>query len=685
MRLPESLKWLEGTWTMTSVLGRALAAISILFLASGVVGGARSASADSIDTTALFFDGHNTLYRSPFGAVMVGTSVTLRFRTAHQGATAVSLIVRDPTAPTTSKSIAMTLDAAHSGATYDFWKATIPLTSVGIWTYDFQVQNGSAQTWYADLPRLGFGAAGAGVSTQPRATQYYLITAYRGGFKVPSWLKGAVMYQIFPDRFYNGDKSNDKKVMNPAYAWHATIIKNWYAPEPTTVDYNQLNYYGGDLQGIIDKFSYLKGLGVNVLYLNPIFQAGTNHGYDTANYKLIAPHFGTLKTFKTLIADAHRDHMKVILDGVFNHTSSDSVYFNRYGHFKDSGAYQSQTSPYYNWYTFQKWPNAYSDYFGIDTLPQLSETTAVKNFIYKSASSVAQYWLAQGADGWRLDHSVGKSDAWWQDFRAALKKRFPNDALICECDYTPSISGLPVLGNIAPFIGVPNLLGNMFDGDMNYPFQQVVMSFFADGSEGLANVPFTASQLLNGLLHITELMPPPAIYGSMNVIGTHDTARALSVLSNNVAEMKQLAALQMAWPGMPEIYYGDEAGETGIGSPDTVKREPFPWSHPNKGLQAFYRKVIHLRETNSALQDGSVRAVSANDANRLVAFERVDGKEVVPVMINDGKAAQSVSVPTAGLKKGTTLVDGVSGKKYKVTGSTLTVHVAAMTTAILVP
>jgi glycosidase len=661
-----------------------MAAGVLILLACGLTG-VRTVKADAIDTAALLFDGHNTLYRAPFGAVTVGTTVTLRFRTAHQGATAVSVTFHDPSAPSSPKQVQMTLDAGHSNSTYDLWQVKQKISSIGIWTYYFQVQNGSAQTYYADQQRLGFGAEGTTVSAPPSAIRYYLITAYHAGFKVPPWLKSAVMYQIFPDRFFNGDKSNDKKVLNPAYDWHATIIKKWTAPEPTTADYNQLNYYGGDLQGVIDKLAYLKSLGVNVLYLNPIFQAGTNHGYDTANYKLIAPHFGTLRTFKALMAAAHKDHMRVILDGVFNHTSSDSVYFNRYGHFKDTGAYQSQGSPYYGWYTFQKWPSAYSDYFGIDTLPQLSEATAVKNFIYKKAGSVAQYWLSLGADGWRLDHSVGKSDTWWQDFRATLKKKFPNDALICECDYAPSISGLPVLGNYPPYIGVPNLLGTMFDGDMNYPFQQVVMSFFAYGSEGLANLPFTATQFLQGVLHIVELMPPPAIYGSMNVIGTHDTARALSVLGGNVAEMKQLVAFQMAWLGMPEIYYGDEAGETGIGSPDTVKRQPFPWSHPNTSLQAFYRKVIHLRESNIALQDGTVRPVSANDSSRLVTFERVDSKEVIPVVINDGKTPQSVSVPTTGIKKGTTLVDGISGKTYKVTGSSLSVHAGATTTAILVP
>jgi glycosidase len=653
-------------------------AIALTVLASGVLAGTRSASADSIDTASLFFDGHNTFYRSPFGAIPTGSSVTVRLRVAHQGATAATAYLIDLSAASpTQTPVPMSLDTAAGTAQHDFWKATMTPTSVGIWGYYFQVQNGTAQAWYGDFvqPRLalGLGAAGKALTASPTVNQLYLISVYQKGFKVPSWLKKAVMYQIFPDRFFNGDKPNDSKVMNPAYTYKATIISDWNAPEPTTDNYNQENYYGGDLQGIIDKLPYLKGLGVNVLYLNPIFQAGTNHGYDTADYKLIAPHFGTLKTFKTLIAKAHKDHIKVILDGVFNHTASDSIYFNRYGHFPNIGAYQSQSSPYYGWYTFQKWPNVYSSYFGIGTLPQLNESDVVKNFIFRDANSVAQYWLKQGADGWRLDHAAGKSATWWQEFRTTLKPKFPNDALICECDY----SGI--------YLGASNLLGNMFDGDMNYPFQLAVISFFAQGPGGYNNLPFSATQFLDAEVHVTELIPRPAAYGSMNVIGTHDTCRALSLVKDSIPEMKQMAAFQMAWLGMPEIYYGDEAGLDGCGSPDTVKRRPFPWSHQNTGLEKFYKKIIALRERNAALVDGSVTPVSADDTNRVVAFLRKDSRQTIPVVINDGSAAQNVSVPTAGIKKGTRLVDGISGKTYTVTGSTLSIHVAATTTAIVVP
>jgi len=656
---------------------RFTAALAGVMILSSVFSGTRPVRAQSINTAALYFNGHLAQYRSPVAALPSGSSVTLHFRTAHDGATTVTVRLDRlyPSPLGTPMQIPMSLDRAGSSSQFDLWRATLTPSSVGIWGFDFLIQDGSAQVWYADDPNGGTGGGGT-AATSPPTAQYHLVV-YQPDFTVPSWLKNAVIYEIFPDRFYNGDNTNDSKVMNPAYRLKATIVKNWNSPEPSTADYNQLNYYGGDLQGIIDKLPYLKGLGVNVLYLTPIFQAGTNHGYDTANYMEIAPHLGTLKTFKALVAAAHKDHMKVILDGVFNHTSSDSVYFNQYGTFNSAGAYQSQSSPYYGWYTFQSWPKQYSSYPGVSTMPELNESDAVKNFIFQSSDSVAQYWLAQGADGWRLDHTVGKSDTYWQEFRTAVKGRFSNDALICECDYSQSAA-----------IGIPKLLGNMFDGDMNYVFQSLALAFFAHGRESpLGIFPFemTASQFLGLMVELTVLIPRPADYASMNLIGSHDTDRALDNVWNSIPEMRQLAALQMTSLGTPMIYYGDEAGLTGSGQPDTAKRKPFPWSHPNKSLQAFYSRVIHLRLANPALRDGSVIPLFANDALRLVAFERQDAKQMIPVIINDGGAAESVYIPTTGMKQGSPLTDSISGKRYTVSGPKISVSVAARSTAILIP
>jgi glycosidase len=646
--------------------------------------GARSANAAAIDAASLFHDGHNLFYRTPFGAVASGTSVTLRLRTAHQGATAATLYVDDNSTPSAAAA-QIPMQVTSSDTQYDYWEGKLAPSAAGFYGYRFLVANGSDQEWYASKA-LTFGAAGQASSNASSGNDYELTSYAPTTFKTPSWMKNAVVYQIFVDRFFNGDKSNDHKLMDPVFGTdqdlpgipaagaHPIVHTNPNDPPTLSLAYGQLDFYGGDLQGVIDKLPYLKKLGINTLYFLPIFQSPTNHGYHTADYMQIAPHYGTLKTFKALIKKAHADKMHAILDGVFDFVASDSKYFNKYGHFTGTGAYQSQSSPYYPWFTFQKWPDQYSSYFSLQYLPALNETDAVKNFIFAGKNSVAQYWLKQGADGWRLDSSNLKSDSFWQGFNQSVQARFPKDVTICECNWPSQ----------PPYFEASHVMAGGFDGAMNYDFRAGANSFFAHGQEGFVNVPFTATQFLNYQVQLLAVTPAPEIYGSMNNVGSHDTDRILDVLNGNVAALEQVAAFQMTWPGAPMIYYGDEAGLRGSGQ-DAFKRLPFPWSNPNTQLQAFYRKVINLRDANQALRDGSVIPLVSDDANRIVAYLRKDSKSAAAVVINDGAAAQDVTIASAGFKSGSTLVDAVSGTKYRVSGATLTVHVTANTTAILVP
>ncbi|HZT96779.1 MAG TPA: glycoside hydrolase family 13 protein, partial [Chloroflexota bacterium] len=515
--------------------------------------------------------------------------------------------------------------------------------------------------WYGQNVLVD-GGPGQTYPDEADATDYNL-TVYLSSFKTPAWMRKAVVYQIFPDRFYNGNPKNDP-VSGTRYGYLTVYKHKSWSELPIAGGYD---FFGGDLQGIIDKLGYLHKLGINALYLNPIFLAPSNHKYDTSNYMQIDPEFGTLKTFKTLIADTKKLGMHVILDGVFNHTGSDSIYFNEYGRFPDVGAYQSKQSKYFPWYTFYNWPSSYQTFQGVDTLPQLSEIPAVQNFIFKKPGSVAQYWLSQGSSGWRLDSPDLKSDAWWRAFRTAIKARYPQSVIIGEY-WQDALNWL---------------LGNEWDGVINYQFRESVLDFFANGTGAQSPNAVDAQGFLSDEMGLLEQYPLPAIYASMNIVDSHDVDRILYDLGGNKRALRLVALFQMTWLGAPTVYYGDEAGLTGATDPDD--RRTFPWSHQDTSLEGFYRKIIHIRLASNALTEGLVRPLLTNVAHRVVAYERLSGARHAIVLINDGSKADTVTVGTIGVKTGTVLHDVLNGNHaYTVgKGSKIAVRLNAMSGAVL--
>ncbi len=656
---------------MTTV--RLAAFLSIVFLASltsvtraapvGLPGanvGGAGASA-TIDTRALLHDPRLLAYRSPFGAVRAGTSVALRLRTAHAGASSVTLLYQQLTTQATGR---QKMSIAKRGPRYDVWTATFVPKDVAVYGYDFLVTYGSDKRWYSDTVAAE-NTSGTAYAHAP--DEQFHLTSFVPTFNTPSWAQDAVYYQIFPDSFFNGDPSNDRDVMPPLGNEPVPTFESESDPPQ-----GQYGFYGGDLQGIDDKLPYLKDLGVNTLYLNPIFLATTNHKYDTSDYFTIDPHFGTMQTLQKLLADAHAAGLRVILDGVFNHTGSDSIYFNQYNRFPDVGAYQSQMSPYFPWYTFGSWPNNPITFPNAANLPQLSESGAVQDFIFRGPDSVAQHWLGVGTDGWRLDAATFKSHSWWQSFRSAVKAKFPEDMLICECD-------------LSPIDATPYLMGNEFDGDMNYRFRDIVLEFFGRGADTEGGFPVSATSFFNQLLEMAQEYPLPALYASMNVVDSHDTSRILSSLRGNKSELRQVATLQATWLGAPSIYYGDEAGMQNAVSPDPsyVSRQFFDWQHPDTNLQAYYRSVLQIRRQNPALRDGTITALTMNNANRIVSFLRRDSRQSVVVAFNDDSKAHTLTLTIAGVSSGAKLTDALSGKPYTVTKGKVSLKLGATSAAIL--
>jgi cyclomaltodextrinase / maltogenic alpha-amylase / neopullulanase len=692
----------------------------------------RQAPGGPIVAAALLHDSRDPFYRSPGGAAPTGHAVTLRLRTAAGNVPQVKLRVFDASALNGHGDVFWySAKLTSTRGTYDYWEVTLPAyRTPRVLTYKWLIGTGAHIAWYEDHydrvhgncdPVGGVGQVYMTGLAEPNCG--YTLNVYAAGFTVPDWVKHAVIYQIFVDRFYDGSTANDALVQPNRYGGRCDgpdgkptatgyyLHANW-DEEPLTPAEN-CDFFGGDLQGVIAKLDYLHGLGVNALYLTPIFMADSNHKYDTTDYTMIDPHFGNLQVWQQLVQKAHALGMHLILDGVFNHTSSDSVYFDRYHTWNSAGADETQASRYADWYQFTTWPG-YNGWFGVDSLPQLTEQQDVRNFVFAGDpsfvqdandaairqqygeqplavngldNSVAKYWLAQGADGWRLDSAESKSDDWWQAFRTAVKSYDPEALVVGEH-----------WGDASQW-----LLGNQEDGTMNYRFRSAVLGFFDHGGidqdQGHdSQIAYTASQFDAHLQAVLEEYPLPAVYASMNLVDSHDTGRILWELGDTpgatpdqVALAKQklrlIALFQMTWIGAPTIYYGDEAGQTQTlkTNVDPSNRRTFPWDNQDLALENWYRTWIGVRHAHPALESGGEKTLLADDANSLFAFERRQGNDLAVVVLNnDGTSTtHTATLALPDVPNGMRLTDAATGEQLTVSGGKVMVPVGGESGRVL--
>ncbi|MBN1640470.1 MAG: alpha-amylase [Anaerolineae bacterium] len=643
-------------------------------------------------------DSRDDLYRIPAGAVPAGTTVVLRVRTFHDDVTGVTARVWDTAAggqtllPMTR--VATTGDPPYG---YDYWETTLPTSAnpTTLW-YRFIVRDGVDEDYYEDDDLFD---GGWGVTYDDSPDRSFQINVYEPGFETPAWIKDAVIYQIFPDRFFNGDPKNDPEPSDPTVYGNPVQIRDWEelpegycrAYEDVACDEGPLgrDFFGGDLQGVKDKLDYLADLGVTAIYFNPIFEAPSNHLYDTTDYFQIDPSFGSIGTYRSLVNAAERRGIRIILDGVFNHTSSDSIYFDRYDRYPKEGAYESLDSRYAAWYTFYEWPASYNSWWGFDSLPVLTEHPEVSAFIYGSDRSVARWWVELGAAGWRLDVAPDKSHTWWQAFRPRVKAVNPDAVILGE-----------IWDDASPW-----LLGNEFDSTMNYRFRRALIGFVngdtQDPNQGYIRglSPTQFDSVLHG---IEEDYPPQAYAATMNLVSTHDTQRILWALTPgarnqegrefdaaNVAEglakLKLLAIIQLTMPGAPTIYYGDEVGLTGDTDPDD--RRPFPWGSEDEDLLAHYQALISLRNAHAFLRTGSYDHLETGnpDADGVYAYGRRDPSGAAIIAVNRDVAGHAVSIDVAGyIPEGTMLTDALSGDVVEVAEGKVSVDVEGRWGAILV-
>ncbi len=590
-----------------------------------------------------YFDPRDTRCKTPFGAAPCSTEV--RFTLFDDAFCGCELLVYREFAGAEDVCPLPPAEGGFAGA------YTAPGEGELCW-YVFRLTR-----WDGTLSYLGKN----GLRPDRDGAARWQLTVYEDT-GTPDWFGRGVTYQIFPDRFRRTGTPDVSGMVG-----HRWLHESWddqpvFRPDEDGQITNR-DFFGGSLAGITEKLDYLQSLSVTTLYLNPIFEAASNHRYDTADYRAIDPLLGDEETFRTLCREAHKRGMRVMLDGVFNHTGSRSRYFNADGFYPELGAAQSQDSPYYDWYSFHPWPTDYDAWWGVKTLPAVNEQRpAYRQFIFKGEDSVVRHWLRCGADGWRLDVADELPGDFIAGIRRAMENEKPDAYLLGEVWEDGS-------NKIAYSQRRRYLLGRETHGLMNYPFRTALLRWLGGGD---------AADFRDSMETLRAHYPPAAFYGAMNFLGTHDTPRILTLLgadhvpaakeeraayalspaqlARGKARLRLAGMLLYGFPGSPTLFYGDEAGMQGFEDP--LNRGTYPWGREDTGLLDFFRALGRLRKERRSLQSGSLTYIYAQGGGLVITREH-EG-ETTMVALNAGDEALTLTLPWP---RGTA-EDGLTGQRF---------------------
>lgn len=577
----------------------------------------------------ILYDSKDTRFKKPFGTLTEGQSCSFNIHIPSSCQTVgvtLELLLEDESE---YRSFAMTPSGANGG--YDVYSASIALYERGLYFYYFRIRTKNES--FA-LYKTGYGM------TNMEEGELWQLSVIPGDFKVPEQYFGAIMYQIFPDRFNSFGECDVSEKLRPFSVHKSRSDTPHFLPNEKGVVENS-DFFGGNLLGIAERLDYLKSLSVELIYLNPIFKAYSNHRYDTADYMKIDEMLGTEEDFKTLCRMAHERGIKVILDGVFSHTGSNSRYFDKDGVF-GGGACSDRMSPYREWYDFKSYPDAYASWWGIPTLPCVRELSeSYLDFIITGDDSVVAHWLRAGADGFRLDVADELPDEFISALRKRLKEIKPSALLIGEVweDASNKIS----YGKRRKYFTDGEL-----DSVMNYPFRNAIIDYVmgVEGGGGFCNTVMT----------VAENYPREVLSVLMNMLSTHDTERILSLLSPEppphgkceqagyrmtegareeaYRRLRIATFLQMTLPGMPSVYYGDEIGTEGLSDP--FCRECFDWSRTESNdFLRWFRSLAEIRSQSATLRLGNVSV--SNPSGGVIRLERRLGKELLIAYTNVGE------------------------------------------------
>ena len=572
----------------------------------------------------ILFDSKKEYYKRPFGCVTPEQICTLRVQIpCAVGTTGVRICLLAENG-TPVRDIEMAFE--NQDGPYDLWKASFSIEQTGLYFYCFSI-TGNTGT---------FRLFKYGDDTNMEDGDLWQISCIPADWTVPQWAIGATVYQVFPDRFCkSGDCDVTGKLM--PYILHETWNEEvfWQPDEQGRILNN--DFFGGNFRGITEKMDYIASLGATILYLNPISKSFSSHRYDTGDYKTPDPMLGTLEDFSAMCDAAHSRGIRVILDGVFSHTGSNSLYFDKDGAFGRNGAYCTPDSPYYSWYQFQNYPNEYKSWWGFDTLPTVNKLDEnFINYIIEGEDSVLAHWLKLGADGFRLDVADELPYPFLKRLKNRLRQLRPDGLLMGEVweDASNKVS----YGQRCRYF-----TEGILDSIMNYPFRTAILDFLRNADSGEA--------FANRVMTIVENYPKQVLHCNMNLLGTHDTPRILTALVDDFdGSREQLAnrrlspeqlelaksrlmlatVLQYTLPGSPSIYYADEAGMEG--GKDPFNRRPYPWGQEDAALISHYKTLGQLRRMYPALQQGDLAFFQAGDHR--IGFVRSLKNSSVKVYIN---------------------------------------------------
>lgn len=574
--------------------------------------------------TRPIYDPLDRFYKSTTGAVPTNVSTKFTLLLPKEtGSTWVNFCVR------TDDSIEKTpMENVGEDSQAYIWSCSFIPKEAGVFAYFFEAEG----AWVPAIIKMDNNLKGSFDYSHAE----FQLTVYNQGYNTPDWLKGGIMYQIFPDRFCRSGRPiqhMEERVVRDDWGG----MPEWRPDDGGRIRNN--DYFCGDLKGITQKLPYLKSMGVTCLYMNPIFYAGSNHRYDTSDYMRIDPYLGDEEDLKELCSKAGQAGINIILDGVFSHTGDNSVYFNKYGKFPGEGAYQSSTSPYREWYTFNN-DGTYRSWWGIDTLPEVTETSPEYMDFICGDHGVIEKWMDCGIKGWRLDVADELPDKFIEGLRKKVKSKNPQALVLGEVweDATTKRG----FGQLRKY-----LWGDQLDSVMNYPFKEAVMNFIssADGDGFLRSVGM-----------IIDHYPKSALDVTMNFLSTHDVERAITRLggkpifhgtkeeqadgtltyeeyTNGKEKLKAAFAILFFLPGVPCIYYGDEIGMSGYRDP--FNRRCMDWEKPDMDLLGFVTELCKIRNGHTQFSEGSCRMSFKNNILRI-------HRENILVAINVGQSASDI-------------------------------------------